>query len=138
MRVPRRISLGVVLLGLGACGGAPMPVTAVAPSDCPEVEGIGTIQDPAGLTEPLRVREPGRLDYPEALRAEGREGRVMLSFVVDTLGQVAPGTLRVMRSFHAGFDAAAMNTIRTTRWLPAEKDGRPVAVCMVMSVYFRP
>jgi len=64
--------------------------------------------------------------YPEMLRRAGVSGEVVAEFVVDTLGRVEPGTLRVVRSDHELFAAAVRAVLPALRFLPAEAGGRRV------------
>jgi len=64
--------------------------------------------------------------YPELLRQAGVGGEVVAEFVVDTLGRVEPGTLRVVSSDHALFTAAVSAVLPSLRFLPAEAAGRRV------------
>jgi TonB family protein len=56
----------------------------------------------------------------------GVSGRVVVLFVVDTLGTVEPGSLRVLSSTHAAFEAAAREAVLKSRFQPARIRGRPV------------
>jgi protein TonB len=64
--------------------------------------------------------------YPPALQQMGVSGRVVVLFVVDTLGTVEPGSWRVLSSTHPAFEAAAEEAILKSRFQPARIRGRPV------------
>lgn len=64
--------------------------------------------------------------YPPALQQMGVSGRVVVLFVVDTLGTVEPGSWRVLSSTHPAFEAAAREAILRSRFQPARIRGRPV------------
>jgi len=64
--------------------------------------------------------------YPAPLRSAGIAGGVLVEFVVDTLGRVEPGSLRVLESSHDLFSASVREVIPRWRFLPAEAGGRKV------------
>ena len=64
--------------------------------------------------------------YPAVLRERGVEGRVVVQFVVDTLGRVEPGSLRVVSSANDLFTAAVRAALPTLRFTPARAGGRTV------------
>lgn len=44
--------------------------------------------------------------YPDILRAAGVNGEVLVQFVVDTAGRVAPDSFRILKSTHELFEQA--------------------------------
>lgn len=64
--------------------------------------------------------------YPDALRAAGVEGEVLVQFVVDTAGLAEPGSVQVLKSTHALFSQAVTAAIPAMRFEPARLDGRHV------------
>lgn len=81
------------------------------------------------------------IQYPEAAKKAGVEGRVLVQFVVSTEG--APEDLRVA-SFttpnatedDAGLKKAAMEAVRKARFTPGTKAGKPVRVQMTLPITF--
>lgn len=67
-----------------------------------------------------------RPQYPEALRAAQIEGEVLAHFVVDSTGQVEPGSIIFLESSNARFDDAVRTALLASRYYPAEVDGRKV------------
>jgi TonB family protein len=61
--------------------------------------------------------------YPAALRHQGEEGEVEVSFVVDTAGRVEAGSAFVTRTTHTGFVEVTMELIPRLRFSPAEIAG---------------
>ncbi len=72
--------------------------------------------------------------YPEKERKAGHEGTVMLSFVVGTDG--AAHDIRVASSLSPEFDAAAVECVKTWKFSPATKNGKPVTAQIAIQVDF--
>lgn len=74
--------------------------------------------------------------YPPLLRAAGVQGRVEVQVVVDTLGRVEWGTVRIVHSDHPAFEAPALESLRGARFRPARVFGRAVRVLVQIPVAF--
>ena len=120
---------------------APAPAQPVQVPEPPAVAPAPTTPPPA--PRPLRVggaiRPPRKiLDvapvYPEAARAAGIQGMVILEATLDPEGTVS--NLRVLRSV-PDLDQAAINAVRQWRYDPVLLNGQPVAVIMTVTVHFR-
>lgn len=75
--------------------------------------------------------------YPDALRRDRVEGAVRTTFVVDTLGRVETGSLRVLESAHPLFERAIRDVVGALRFVPAEAEGRRVRQLVEQSFLFR-
>jgi protein TonB len=64
--------------------------------------------------------------YPSMLRSAGVEGDVRAQFVVDTLGRVELGSVRVLSSTHDLFTSAVRDALGRARFTAAEAGGRKV------------
>lgn len=65
--------------------------------------------------------------YPAELKAAGRAGEVLVSFVVDTAGLVLPETFTVLRASDPRFADAVRNAVPSFRYTPATTaDGQKV------------
>jgi protein TonB len=74
-------------------------------------------------TKPTPVsRSP--IDYPDAARADGVEGRLQLRITVGADGSVT--NVEVVSSVQAALDAAAIAIVNTWRFKPAMRCGEPV------------
>lgn len=64
--------------------------------------------------------------YPAMLREAGVTGRVVVEFVVDTVGRVEPHSFRVLQSDNPSFDDAIRAALPRMRFYPAEAGGHRV------------
>ena len=65
--------------------------------------------------------------YPDELRRRGVPGEVVARYVVDSTGRMRPGTFEAVEESDPAFTAAVVAAVREMRYVPAERDGRPVA-----------
>ena len=81
------------------------------------------------------VRE--RLEVPATALANGISKRVVLSFVVDTLGCVTE--VEVLQNPDPLLSAEAVRVVRSSpRWTPGTRSGRKVPMKLILPVDFRP
>lgn len=64
--------------------------------------------------------------YPSMLQSAGVEGDVRAQFVVDTLGRVEQGSIRVLDTTHDLFASSVRDALYRTRFKAAEAGGRKV------------
>lgn len=74
--------------------------------------------------------------YPEALRAAGVTGVVIVQGVVDTLGHLEPRTLQVIDSPHPALSASAIECLQRAVFRPGRVEGRAVRVLVRIPVQF--
>jgi TonB family protein len=77
------------------------------------------------------------LVYPRAAWTQGRQGRVFVEFVLDTTGRVDLGTLKVLLSDGADFEASARAVLARAEYRPARAYGRVVRVVVQQPFTFR-
>ena len=76
-----------------------------------------------------------RVKYPKDAKKAGIEGTVMVCFVVDIDGKITDA--HVHESVHPELDAEAIRVVmKSPKWKPAKKDGKPVRVSYTMPVMF--
>jgi protein TonB len=85
------------------------------------------------LPKPTHEQQPR---YTKEAMAAGIEGSVMMTLVVGKEGTV--GRVEVIRSLDTkyGLDASAVSAARQWRFEPGRKDGKPVAVEIVLEMTF--
>ena len=75
--------------------------------------------------------------YPSMLQSAGIEGDVRTQFVVDTLGRVEPGSVRVLESTRDLFASAVRDALARARFKPAEAGGHKVRQLVEQTFTFR-
>jgi len=106
----------------------------------------GQTQTEPTQTEPERVEKPGggvsppratyspEPQFSETARAAGYEGVCTLRLIVGADGR--PRNIRVLNPIGMGLDEKAIEAVRSWRFSPALKDGKPVAVQIAVEVDF--
>ncbi len=89
---------------------------------------------PSRFKPPVLV-ERVEAKYPEQARKEGATGTVLLQLVVGVDGSVSEA--KVAKAAGHGFDEAALEAARLSRFQPATQEGKPVAVQINYEVQFQ-
>ena len=77
-----------------------------------------------------------QLIYPEAAKAAGTQGRVVLQFTVDPEGNVV--NAKVLRGISEELDAESLRVISNSpKWEPGRIDGKPVPVIYTFPIVFK-
>src|SRR3954453_4895051 len=87
-----------------------------------------------GVTAPRAIYKPDP-EYSEEARKAKSQGAVVLDLIVDASGR--PRGLKGQRGLGMGLDEKALEAVRTWKFEPAEKAGKPVAVAISVEVEFR-
>jgi periplasmic protein TonB len=87
-----------------------------------------------GVTAPRAIYKPDP-EYSEEARKAKYQGTVVLALIVDAAGH--PRNLKVQNGLGMGLDEKALEAVRSWKFEPAEKDGKPVAVAISVEVEFR-
>ena len=75
------------------------------------------------------------LDYPEASRKAGTEGKVLVYVHISETGEVLKA--KVQESVNPECDKAAVKAIKSVKWEPAKKGDDPVAVWVAIPISFK-
>lgn len=107
------------------------------PSDGPPgagAPGLGEIADVGGdVSPPKRIYGP-KPPFTEEARQARVQGVVLLQAIIDQQGNVA--RVRVLKGLPMGLTESAIETVKTWRYEPSTRDGKPVAVRMHLNVSF--
>jgi TonB family protein len=101
------------------------PVYRIAP---------GGTSAPGTVTAPKVTIDPDP-EYSEQARKAKFQGTAVVSLVVDAAG--APRDIQIERPLGLGLDEKALAAISTWKFEPAQRDGKPVAVAIMVEVSFR-
>jgi TonB family protein len=94
----------------------------------------GGLKVGGGVSEPGLLYAPNPY-YSKDSRGVKYEGSCVLRLVVDTEGR--PNDIRVVRPLGHDLDEKAIETVKQWKFRPAMKDGKPVAVQIMIEVHFR-
>jgi protein TonB len=105
------------------------------------IDGDGTgsedVADWRGNEVLMRVVTSGRPRYPDLLRQAGVDGRVLVRFVVDTMGRIDPTSVQVLQSTHDLFARAVRDILGNFRFKPAESNGHRLRAMAEMPFEFQ-
>jgi protein TonB len=96
--------------------------------------GGGVFRVGGGVSAPRTIYAPDP-EYSEEARKAKYQGTCVLWLIVGPDGR--PRDIRLARSLGLGLDEKAIEAVRTWKFEPAMKDGRPVAVQINVEVSFR-
>lgn len=136
MKLRRFSTLGIGLIGLvlGACAIAPAQSSPAGQND-PNVRQDDTVYESRdGVTRPKGTYMPDP-EYSEKGRRKKISGSVTLAMIVTAEGTVRD--VKVIKSLEPSLDQQAVTAVKTWRFEPGTKDGKPVSVHLNVDVTFR-
>jgi len=78
----------------------------------------------------------GNLLYPDTTLETAKEGRVVLRFVISSTGDVTD--ISVLKGLSKACDEEAIRVMKLVpKWIPAQQDGKNVAVYNTLPIYFK-
>jgi len=122
---------GVKTFWLIAPAGAPLSFNSV-PATSYDVGKLYTVGGDVSVPVPIYKPEPA---YTHQARAAKLQGTDVFMVAVDASGNVAD--VKVERPLGKGLDESAIETLRTWKFQPAMRKGKPVAVRVMVEVNFR-
>lgn len=91
-------------------------------------------QFPGGQAEMLKFIQENR-QYPEAAKANGVHGKVMVTFIVERDGSLSD--VKVMRGLGSGCDEEAIRVVQSMpKWNPGKQRGKEVRCSYVVPITF--
>lgn len=96
--------------------------------EAPGVSGVGV-----GISPPFLIKKQNP-EYTPRARAAKIEGRVVLDVLIEEDGRA--GDVKIVRALDPDLDAKAIECVRSWRFRPAMKDGKPVPVRATLDVAF--
>jgi len=95
---------------------------------------VGAVSLPENADPPTALASNVAPSYPDAARADGKTGVVILKIVVDTKGVVID--VQLMRG-EEPFASAAIDAVKKWRYQPATYNGQPITVYHVVKIPFK-
>jgi len=75
------------------------------------------------------------IHYPDSAKTAGIQGRVFITFVVNTDGSISDA--RVLRGIGGGCDEEALRVVKSMpNWIPGKQRGKPVRVQYNLPIKF--
>ncbi len=105
----------------------------ISPSSPPQESGVYHV---GGAVKAPRVISSPQPNYPEEGRKGHAAGSIVIDLIVGSDGQVQ--YVKVQRGISPEIDQAAVDAVKTWKYHPAIKDGRPVRVQIAAEVAFQP
>jgi TonB family protein len=112
--------------GVGVEGGT---ASGLVPS-ADAVLSVDVVQE-----KPERLAGPQPV-YPPLLMQAGIEGTVMVQAIIDTMGRVEPGSVKVTQTANPGFNESAKQTVLKSLFRPARVYGKAVRVLIQLPVTY--
>ena len=109
----------------------------------PQRSAIATVWRDTTIYSERQVDRPARMDkptiplvYPAERRAAKKNGRLLVQFIVDTVGALEPGSLKMIKTDHQDFIAAVRSFLEVATFKPAMKGGLKVRQVVQMPFAF--
>jgi protein TonB len=109
-------------------------------------EKKGSVDDEVFVVVEEQAEFPGGLDsmyayiqknlkYPEKAKAEGIEGRVFVSFIIEKDGSIS--NVKILRGIGGGCEEAVVEMIKNMpKWKPGKQRGKPVRFQFTLPIKF--
>jgi TonB family protein len=135
-RVPGLALVAVLAISSGCGWGTAPNGVEEAPLSRSGLEDAGPpIYQEHEVDDPARPVNPIRPAYPPRLRALGVEGEVEARVIVLSDGSVGGG--RLVESTHEDFAVSVREALRSARFHPALRRGKPVSSWVTVRLHFR-
>ncbi len=128
MKFTVALCAAVVLTAASCVSGQDQPAANSQTAPSPEVYKIGT-----GVTPPRPIRQTDP-EFSEQARKQHFQGTCILGLIVGEDGM--PRNIRIIKPLGHGLDEKAIEAVRSWKFDPARKDGKPVAVEIAVEVDF--
>lgn len=113
--------------------GEPAPAPPPPPPPPPKPRKLEAVNLPEEAEAPVPDPANTAPSYPEAARAAGIEGRVILKIVISEAGEVT--NVQVMRG-DPMLAQAAVEVVKSWKFSPATLEGKPIAVFRIVPINF--
>jgi protein TonB len=116
-----------------------LTVVALACSDDEaSAGGDATVPVDRGFQSPVATNPTPPFAYPADLYRDGVEGTVILRLFIDETGAIVPDSTQIAEgSGYPPLDSAALAGVGDLEYVPALRDGVPVATIFLQPIHFR-
>lgn len=144
MRILTLIALAILTLTFASHAAAQSASTAgdssskmstSTPLTGPDDEAFATYQRVTPEMKPPKANRSPDPAYPDIPSDAEPNGVVVMLVGIDTKGHV--GLVHVLRSSNDAFQNSAVSTVKTWKFSPAKKDGKPVPVQVTVEMKFQ-
>jgi len=111
--------------GIGVEGGV---ASGIVPTG--DVFSVDVVQE-----KPERLAGPPPV-YPPLLQQAGIEGTVTVQAIIDTMGRVEPGSIKITQTANPGFNESAKATVLKSLFRPARVYGKAVRVLIQIPIAY--
>ena len=122
----------LVIIGGPPRGGS----VSTGPGGHGELESGGIVSEHMVDQVPRMIGSAAPPRYPVVLRESGVPGRVVVRFVVDTMGRAELGDVVIVEATHALFADAVKNALERYRFTPGAVEGRMVRTMVQLPFTF--
>jgi TonB family protein len=140
MRTNIWIALAIITLALtpaiaAQSGDSSSKISTSEPDSIPDDQAFAAYQHVIKGIKPPKATHSPDPEYPKIpVDAEPR-GVVVMLIGINTKGHVE--LVHVLRASNPAFEESAANTVKTWKFSPAKKDGKPVPVQVTVEMHFQ-
>jgi protein TonB len=117
-------------------GPTAVPTGLIGPTGPGAPTGIGEAVDVRLVDKPPRLLRSEQPRFPEALRSRGQNGRIVVQFVVDTLGRAEMSEFKVVDATDAQLADPVRAVLPRFRFTPGEAAGHKVRTLVALPFDF--
>ena len=119
----------------GASGDSSSKISITPPTNIPDDEAFAAYQRVTAGTKPPKATHAPDPAYPEIPKDAEPKGVVVMLVGINAKGRVE--LVHVLRASNAAFQNSAVSTVKTWKFSPAKKDGRPMPVQVTVEMKFQ-
>ena len=118
-----------------AAGDSSSKITTTAPNSMPDDEAFAAYLRVTKDMKPPKATKSPDPDYPQLPAYAEPNGVVVMLVGINSKGHVE--LVHVLRASNPAFEASAVSTVKTWKFSPAKKDGKPVPVQITVEMKFQ-
>ena len=140
MRILSWIALAIVTMAVtpfvsAQSGDSSAKISTALPSAVPDDQAFASYDKVTKGVKPPKATHSPDPAYPQIPADAEPRGVVVMLIGINTKGHVE--LVHVLRASNAAFEDSAVNTVKTWKFSPAKKDGKPVPVQITVEMHFQ-